>query len=249
MVEKGGVIMKRKLIIGFCIMLLSLAVIGGCNYAANKSIEKVKKEQKDKIKVQYEQQKEDNDNKFIEKYRTILDSDKLYKDMTNAEGELAVSMLKDFSDNNSKISEDLKNKYIDRVTVIKTSIDDYNNQKEAERIAKELESRQAEYNSGITYEQIARNPDDYLQKRLTVSGKVIQVIEADNETDVRLAVNNSYDNVILVAIAKDTLKSRILENDHLIVKGKFQKMYTYTSSMNVPITIPLVIGEEVINNQ
>lgn len=169
--------------------------------------------------------------------------------MTNAEGELAVSMLKDFSDNNSKISEDLKNKYIDRVTVIKTSIDDYNNQKEAERIAKELESRQAEYNSGITYEQIARNPDDYLQKRLTVSGKVIQVIEADNETDVRLAVNNSYDNVILVAIAKDTLKSRILENDHLIVKGKFQKMYTYTSSMNVPITIPLVIGEEVINNQ
>lgn len=248
-IKKGEINVKKKLIISFCSVLLAFVVIGGCDYIANKSIENVKKEQNNNNKVKYEKQKESYDNKFTDKYGALLDSDKLYENMTDEEGNLAVEMVKDFESSESKISEKLKNKYKDRVSSVKTSINDYNNKKEAERIANELENRQIEYNSGITYEQISRNPDDYLGKRLTLNGKAIQVVEGDREIDVRLAVDNNYDKVILVAISKNMLKSRILEKDNLTVKGKFEKMYSYTSSMNVPVTVPLVIGEEIINNQ
>ena len=69
--------MKKKLIIGFCSVLLAFVVIGGCDYIANKSIENVKKEQNNNNKVKYEKQKESYDNKFTDKYGALLDSDKL----------------------------------------------------------------------------------------------------------------------------------------------------------------------------
>lgn len=141
--------MKKKLIIGFWVVLLALAVIGGCNYAANKSIEKVKNEQKDKIKVQYEQQKEDYNNKFIEKYRTILDSNKLYKDMTNEESGLAVALVSEFYKTDSNILDNVKNKYYDRVNILKQSITDYNNEKEAEKKEQDSKLNNENSNTGL----------------------------------------------------------------------------------------------------
>lgn len=47
-------------------------------------------------------------------------------------------------------------------------------------------------------------------KSLTYSGKVIQVIEGDTETQHRIAVNGDYDNVIYVAYPKNIVTSRFL---------------------------------------
>ncbi len=55
----------------------------------------------------------------------------------------------------------------------------------------------------VDYKELARNPDPYKGKKsLTYSGKVIQVIEGDTETQHRIAVNGDYDNVIYVAYPK-----------------------------------------------
>lgn len=54
----------------------------------------------------------------------------------------------------------------------------------------------------VDYKELARNPDPYTGKSLSFSGKVIQVIEGDTETQHRIAVNGDYDSVIMFHIQR-----------------------------------------------
>ncbi|MCJ0554144.1 hypothetical protein MMJ56_11150, partial [Enterococcus cecorum] len=83
---------------------------------------------------------------------------------------------------------------------------------EAEKEAKEAEERarqskereekaEAERKDPNSYESVdyitlARNPENYIGKKLKFSGKILQVIEGSSSTEYRLAVNNDYDNVV-----------------------------------------------------
>lgn len=40
------------------------------------------------------------------------------------------------------------------------------------------------YETGITYEQLARIPDSYIYKKVKFSGNVIQVLKGDNEVNI-----------------------------------------------------------------
>lgn len=60
----------------------------------------------------------------------------------------------------------------------------------------------------VDYKELARNPDSYKGKSLTYSGKVIQVIEGDTETQHRIAINGDYDSVVYVAYPKNMATSK-----------------------------------------
>lgn len=92
----------------------------------------------------------------------------------------------------------------------------------------------------VDYKELARNPDPYKGKSLSFSGKVIQVIEEDDETHHRIAVNGDYDSVIYVAYPKDIVASRILEDDYVTVYGTSLGLYSYQSTMGGKITIPAI---------
>lgn len=97
----------------------------------------------------------------------------------------------------------------------------------------------SDYQTGITYDQIARNPNDYKDKKVQFTGKVIQVIEDDDQTEIRIAVDGNSDNVILVDYDNDILSgSRVLENDVVTVSGKSVGTVSYKSTMGGKITIP-----------
>lgn len=90
----------------------------------------------------------------------------------------------------------------------------------------------------VDYKELARNPDSYKGKSLTYSGKVIQVIEGDTETQHRIAINGDYDSVVYVAYPKNMVTSRILEDDYVTVYGTSLGLYTYQSTMGGKITVP-----------
>ncbi|KPN83588.1 hypothetical protein RZ76_05520 [Apilactobacillus kunkeei] len=99
------------------------------------------------------------------------------------------------------------------------------------------------YNTGITYDQLARNPDQYKKKKVTFTGEVAQVIDQDGVSELRLAVDGDYDNIILVDVSDKVLKgSRVLENDLVTVYGISDGITNYTSTTNQPISIPSMIG-------
>lgn len=111
------------------------------------------------------------------------------------------------------------------------------------KLAEEKEKQEKQgYNTGITYEQLARTPDKLMGKAVKFHGKVIQIIEGDTEVQMRLAVNDDYDKILYCAISKDNLKgTRILENDKITIYGLSTGLITYDSTMGGKISIPGVL--------
>lgn len=99
------------------------------------------------------------------------------------------------------------------------------------------------YNTGITYDQLARNPDQYKKKKVSFTGEVAQSLEQDGVTELRLAVDGDYDNIILVDIPNKALKgSRVLEDDLITVYGTSAGIVKYTSTSNEPISVPSMLA-------
>lgn len=104
------------------------------------------------------------------------------------------------------------------------------------------------YASGITYEQIARNPKDYLGKGVTFTGKVLQTVEDDGTLEaMRVAIDGDYDQIIYVQVSIKAVKddSRILEDDIVTLKGMAMKTITYEATSGASITLPAVYAVEV----
>lgn len=89
----------------------------------------------------------------------------------------------------------------------------------------------AGYETGITYDQLARTPDDFKNKKIKFKGKVLQVLEGDGEVQIRLAVNSNYDKIIYGAYKKDIVTSRVLEDDIITVYGTSNGLLSYQSTM------------------
>lgn len=114
-----------------------------------------------------------------------------------------------------------------------------------EKAAEEARQKAAEaargYETGITYNQLARTPNDYIGKKVKFKGKVVQVLEGTTETQIRLAVNGDYDSILYCSVPKaKTANTRILENDYITVMGISMGLLSYKSTMGGTITIPSV---------
>ena len=97
------------------------------------------------------------------------------------------------------------------------------------------------YETGITYDNLARTPDDYNGKKVKFKGKVVQVLEGTLETQIRLAVNKDYNKILYCRVPKaKTTSTRILEDDIITIFGVSEGLITYKSTMGGEITIPQV---------
>lgn len=111
---------------------------------------------------------------------------------------------------------------------------------EAEEV-EEAEFDPEDYNKDLTYDDLARNPDEHLFKRVTFEGKIIQVIQGDEYSQYRIATNDNYDKVMLLEIDSDQLDSRILEDDYIRFYGLYTGEITYESTLGGNITVPGVV--------
>ena len=124
-------------------------------------------------------------------------------------------------------------------------------QEAEEKAAAEAAAKKAEeeakkgYDTGITYDQLARNPDDYMLEKIKFSGKVVQVMEGDGFTQIRLAVKGDYDTILYGEFTADTVESRILEDDNITVMGLSSGLITYESTIGGKISIPGIMIEKI----
>ena len=120
---------------------------------------------------------------------------------------------------------------------------------EAEEAAKREAEEKLGYETGITYDQLARTPDDYINKKVKFKGEVLQTLENSTKVQIRLAINGNYNKIVFCEYDKDIVSSRILEGDNIIIYGVSYGLFTYTSSMNIDITIPAIIVDKIENNE
>lgn len=111
--------------------------------------------------------------------------------------------------------------------------------KKAADLKKKAEEEEKKgYETGITYNQLARTPDDYMGEKIKFRGKVIQVMEGDETTQIRLAVGEDYDTILFGQYDSTIVDSRILEDDIITVRGISTGLLTYESTMGGNISIP-----------
>ena len=118
-------------------------------------------------------------------------------------------------------------------------------ERDEEAKAKAAKEAQQGYNTGITYDQLARTPDDYNGKKLKFTGCVLQVIEGSGTTMLRVATKGRYDNVVLVEYDSGIVSIRVLEDDKITLFGVSQGLYTYSSTGGGDITIPYILVDQI----
>lgn len=108
----------------------------------------------------------------------------------------------------------------------------------AEAAAAAAAEEAAGYETGISYEQLARTPDEFEGKKVKFYGKVIQVLEGTGTINIRLAVNDDYDMIILAEYDSGIVASRILEDDYITIYGVSTGTISYEATSGTTITIP-----------
>ena len=100
----------------------------------------------------------------------------------------------------------------------------------------------------ISYDSLARTPEQYKGEKVRFSGKVVQVCsEAESSkyySTYRVSVAG-YSKVIYMKFDNYGADTRILENDWITLYGEFEGLYTYQTVMGSSLTIPSVIAEYV----
>lgn len=130
-----------------------------------------------------------------------------------------------------------------------------NKQSELEEVQKELEEQtiteaeepevQEESTENeiepLTYEDLARNPEENTGKPVEFYGEVIQVVEGDMFSQYRFIIDGDYDQVILLEILNSQLDERILEGDLLTITGVSEGNLTYTTVLGASVTVPAIL--------
>ena len=96
------------------------------------------------------------------------------------------------------------------------------------------------FKSDVSYDEIARHPNDYDGELLTYSGEVAQVIEGDGTTELRIAVDGDYDDIIYGIYDNRILDSRLLEDDKIQFYGESCGIISYQSTLGATISIPSI---------
>ncbi len=101
----------------------------------------------------------------------------------------------------------------------------------------------------IPYDDLARDPDSYTGHDIKITGKVLQVVEGDTETNLRVATDGNYDDVVMVGFDPAILDGkRVLEDDTVTVCGTYIGIYKYQSTLGATISVPGLYGELVTVN-
>ena len=90
------------------------------------------------------------------------------------------------------------------------------------------------------YKDMARNPDNYKGENITLKGEVIQVLESGKKIEMRVNMNNDYDQTFYVLYTLKSNEGRILENDIVKIYGNFEGLMSYKSVLGAEITLPLI---------
>ena len=113
--------------------------------------------------------------------------------------------------------------------------------------AQELKQEYVAECKSYTYNEVARNPDNYIGKKAKFTGEVIQAMPDGDSYTLRVNVTKGryvWDDTVLVSYTKqDSSESNILEDDIVTMYGVLMGDYTYTSVMGASITVPSFSAE------
>lgn len=123
--------------------------------------------------------------------------------------------------------------------------------KQEEEIARK-QQEESEFKASCqtyTFEQMARNPENFKGTNVKVTGEVVQALYGTSGVDLRVNITKEgtyttyYTDTIYVVYYPESGEDKILEGDVITIYGTSQGDYTYTSTLGASINLPLVYGK------
>lgn len=118
-------------------------------------------------------------------------------------------------------------------------------EEEAARLAEEAKG----YETGITFEEISRSPDDYEGEKVKFTGYVLQINEGRNENEIRMATSGMFDDIIYGTYDPSILEVRVLEDDNITIYGTVSGLKTYTAVLGNSVTLPNISIDRIEINE
>lgn len=116
-----------------------------------------------------------------------------------------------------------------------------------EQLAKEAAEKKANAQT-IEYAQLKKNPDRYSDEYVKYTGEIVQILEGDGMTNIRLSVTKesygySFNDIVFVEYVGYT---DFVDNDIVTIYGTVYGEYTYESQAGYNISLPGIIADEVL---
>lgn len=96
----------------------------------------------------------------------------------------------------------------------------------------------ANYRTDITYDQLAQTPDAYYSEMIAMSGRVLQVMQGEESSQMLVAVDDIEGTVIFLGYESDISESGISENVLIKFYGTAAGTISYDSTLGETITVP-----------
>lgn len=117
-------------------------------------------------------------------------------------------------------------------------------QKEQEEEIKEAQEKKANAQE-LRFAELNKNPDKHVGVYLKYQGEILQIMEDETSTELRLAVTKDaygydYNDVVYVTFEGTT---PFLDEDIVTIYGTVSGAYTYESTAGYQITLPLIEAE------
>ncbi|KRK39985.1 hypothetical protein FC07_GL001783 [Loigolactobacillus bifermentans DSM 20003] len=101
-----------------------------------------------------------------------------------------------------------------------------------------------------SYDQLARNPDDFENKKVQFSGQVMQVQNDTSVTTLLVMENDDSDSLIMVYVDDDDMPShgKILEDDEVTIYGTGSGTQKYETTMGNDNEVPLIMTDRTVTD-
>jgi hypothetical protein len=100
----------------------------------------------------------------------------------------------------------------------------------------------------VSYDNLARNPDDYKMKSVTISGQVMQVQKAGKGYMLLVWQNDDSDQLIMVSVPKSYKpdNGNILEDDEVTINGYAYGTQEYDTTGGSTNDVPLIYADQTV---
>lgn len=171
--------------------------------------------------------------KLEKKFKPLLDSQKTYSEMTDSEKETAKEIIANWN----KLSMNFKSEYIKCKKKLKDSMNQNNSTYSADL---NLETLKASYNTNITYNDLSRTPDDYIDKKITVTGTIMQITGAYSQNGIKIAIDNNINEPLFIDYDPSIIDVTLKPNSCIQIRGIFVEIVSDYSLIQGETKIPII---------
>ena len=100
----------------------------------------------------------------------------------------------------------------------------------------------------VTYEDLARSPQKYHERRVLLHGKIVQVKHANNGNTVALLGDNAGKNIAIVRWSELKDRTRLVVGDTVDVWGIFVRL-SFDNTFKVDETLPVIDAGQISGAQ